>query len=117
MSEYGLPSARDSDGELQAVEHSYTFDGQEITIVLLPPTVSQFEEFEAMAADADPDPDELEQIIRRHIVKPEIPADESLTFREIRGYAEGIRTHAQGGAGVNEEILEELEDIQGEAGN
>jgi len=112
MTEYGLPSVRDKNGELQAVEHAFTFGGQDITIKLLPPTISEFEEFEEFADKADVDPDKLEDIVRRHIIKPDIPEDKSLTFREITAYAKGIQDFSAGGSGVTEEIAEQLDELE-----
>lgn len=118
MSEYGLPGVRDKDGELQSVEHTFRFDGDEIDIKLRPPTITEYEDLEELMDEDDVEPDELEAVARDYLVKPDIPEDESLSFRETVAYIHGIMDHAAGGSGVHEEIQEELEELQQEqAGN
>jgi hypothetical protein len=117
MTEYGLPSTRDKDGELQPVDHSYQWDGDEVTIKLIPPTISEFEEYESMGEETGSS--ELRDIIDKHLVKPAIPEDEDLTMRELLCYVEGIVDYSEGSSDeYAEEVQEELEQRQsGAAGN
>lgn len=117
MTEYGLPSVRDREGDLQAVDHTFTFDGDEVSIRFTPPTIAEYEDLEEFQQRQDVDPDELENVVRDYLVKPDIPEDQSLTFRETLAYLQGIMDYSTGGAGLNEEIVEKLDEIQAEAGN
>lgn len=116
MTEYGLPSVRDKDGELQAVEHEFEWDGDNITIKLLPPTITEQERYEQLGEDADAE--RLREIIDKHLVKPEIPDDEDLTGRELTCYLEGIVDYSVGGgSALRQEVAEELERRQDTQGN
>lgn len=106
MSDYGLAGLRDKDGDLQAVDYSYEWNDDEITIKLRPPTIAEQEELEDL--DDDAGPDELEEILERHIVKPEIKG--SWTTREMWAYMEGIIKYSTGDEdGVADEIAAEIE--------
>lgn len=113
MSEYGLPDLRDKNGELQAADHTYQWDGQEITIELIPPTISQYDEYVSLGEDADDE--ELRSIIDEHLIKPDIPEDQDLTMRELLCYTQGIVRYCRGDSGIAAEIRDELEDRQDEA--
>ena len=116
MSEYGLPSVRDKDGELQAVDHTFEWDDDEITIRLLPPTITEQERYEELGEDANAE--RLREIIDRHLVKPEIPEDEDLTGRELTCYLEGIVDYSVGGGSdLRQQVSEELERREGAQGN
>lgn len=117
MTEYGLPNTRDKDGELQAIDHTYDFDGEEITIKFRPPTVSEFERIEEIQQQADVDPSELEDLLREFLCKPEIPEDDSFSFREMMAYLEGIVQYSTGGGGMQEEARAELEQHLDAEGN
>jgi hypothetical protein len=116
MTEYGLPDVRDPDsGELQAVDHSYTFDGQDVTIQLVPPTISQFEEYEQMGTDVDVD--ELFVVVDEHLVKPEIDRKDA-TVRELTCYLQGIIDYGVGGgSNFMQGVRRELEERDGGPGN
>jgi hypothetical protein len=113
MSDYGLPDLRDKDGELQEAEHTYQWDGQEITIKLIPPTISEYDEYVSLGEDADES--ELRRIVDDHLVKPDIPEDEDLTMRELLCYTQGIVAYCRGSSGIAAEIRDELEERQDEA--
>jgi hypothetical protein len=116
MSEYGLPSVRDKDGELRPVEHTYEWGGEEVTIKLLPPTISQQERYEELGEDVDVE--RLREIVDTHLVKPDIPDDESLTSRELFCYLEGIVDYSVGGGdGMAAEVQAELEKRNEAQGN
>lgn len=107
MSEYGLPSLR-KDGELQPVDHTYVYGDEEITIKLRPPTIGEQEQYEELGQDAETE--DLEEIVRRHLVKPEIPEDQELATRELFCYLEGIKDFSFGGnTGLAEAVQAELE--------
>lgn len=116
MSEYGLSGFRDKDGKRQTVEHTYTWDGQEVTIKLDPPTISQQEEYEQLGEEADSE--RLREIVDRHVVEPSIPEDEEWTTREVMCYLEGIINFSVGGGGeMGEAIRDEIEARGGTPGN
>jgi len=115
MSEYGLPGVRDKDGDLREVEHTYEWDGEEITIKILPPTTAQLERYENFGDDVDAD--KLRDVVDEHLVKPDIPEDKDLTARELFCYMEGVMDHAQGSTGLAEEVREEIEARSESAGN
>jgi len=115
MSEYGLPSARDSDGDRRATDHSYEWNGQEITIKILPPTVAEAEEYEHLGDDVSPT--EMANIIDKHLKKPEIDDPSDMTIQELRAYAEGIFSAVAEENEFAEQVNEELESRGGETGN
>jgi hypothetical protein len=108
MSEYGLPDVRDKDGELQAVDHTYDWNGDEITIKLVPPTISEFEEYQDLGEDASSE--ELMPAVEDHLVKPEIDGDP--TMAELLCYVNGIVDYCTGNSGYAEEVREELDERQ-----
>lgn len=113
MSEYGLTSLRDADGELQAVDHSYEWGGQEVTIKFVPPTLSQQEQLEDL--DDDAAADKLEELLDRHMVKPSVPENESWTAREMWCYITGIMRWSMGeDGGLGEELESEIDERTGE---
>jgi hypothetical protein len=110
MSEYGLPDVRDKDGELRATEHTFEWDGDEITIKLVPPTIPQYDEYVNLGEEAGNE--ELREVLDEHLVKPDIPADAGLTMRELLCYVNGIVDYCQGDAGIAGKAREELEERQ-----
>lgn len=116
-SEYGLTGLRDREGELQTVEHSFSFAGQRVTIRFDPPTLAEQEELETL--DEDEPVAELERILDRHMVKPSVPDDGSWTAREMWAYIQGIVDWSMGGdGGLGDEIAEEIDDrTPGDEGN
>ena len=113
MSEWGLTSERNSDGDRKAVEHEYEYQGEDVKIKLLPPTVSELEEYEELGEDTDTS--ELAEIVDRHIVKPEV---DDPTIRELLCYVEGIASYgASGGNDFVAEARKELEERADESGN
>lgn len=106
--EYGLAGFRDKDGNLQPVEHSYSWNGEEITIKFRPPTIAEQEELENL--DDDAGASELEAVLDRHMVKPQIPDGGSWTTREMWAYLQGIMQHSIGEAGIGEDLDEAIAD-------
>lgn len=92
MTEYGLAGLRDKDGELQTVEYSFEWSGQEITLKIRPPTLSEQQALEDLGDDASAD--ELQTILDRHIVKPDVAGD--YTTREMWAYVEGLMRFSMG---------------------
>jgi hypothetical protein len=114
MTDYGLPTVRDEQGDLQAVEHTFDYAGQEVTIKLVPPTISQQEEYEEMGEDVDADA--LRELLDEHLVEPDVSAAEDLTMREVMCYVEGIVDYSTGG-GMAADVREELEQRDRSGGN
>lgn len=113
--QYGLTDERNSDGSRKAVKHSYEFDGQDITVKLLPPTISEVEEYEQLQEKEEPEASELREIIHRHIKKPEI---DDPTMREVQCYVQAILDYSLGGGNELAEMAEaELEKRDGSEGN
>lgn len=102
--QYGLTDERDSDGNRKAVEHSYEWDGQDIHIKLIPPTISEIEEYEEFGEEMPAS--KLRDVIDDHIVKPEV---EDPTMREVMCYIEGIIDYAGEGNELANAAQEELE--------
>lgn len=101
--QYGLPEARNPDGSLKAVEHTFEWGGQDVTIKLTPPTDSQVQEYEALGDEASMD--ELRKIVDRHV---EAPQYDEYTMRELNCFITGIMDHAAGGE-MGEAIQAEIE--------
>lgn len=112
MTDYGLPEARDSEGKLQAVDHTFEFDGDEVTIKLVPPTKGDIEEYEQM--DADVSASQIADVLDKHLVKPDLDPEE-MTGRELNCYVEGIFDYSTGGGDFHEAVQAELEKRAGEA--
>lgn len=116
MSDWGLPSQRDSDGKLRPVEHEYEYQGESVKIKLFPPTVSQLEGYEEFGDETGVS--ELADVVGEHIVKPEIEDPSELTIRELMCYVQGIIDFgASGGSDFVEDAREELEARQDGEGN
>lgn len=116
MTEYGLPDIRDADGELQAVEYSYEWNGHELTIKFRPPTLSEQERLEGL--DDDAGADELESLLNDHMVKPSVPEDSSWTAREMWAYVTGLIKWASGDDDdLAQEVQEEIDERSGGEGN
>lgn len=116
MSDYGLPSQRDNEGNLKAVDHEFEYQDQTVAVKLYPPTVSQLEDYEEFGDETGTS--ELADVVDEHIVKPEIEDRGDLTIRELLCYVEGIVDYgASGGTDFVEEAREELEARQDEEGN
>lgn len=115
MSDYGLPIDRTGDdNQPDPVEHTYQWDGDDVTIVLVPPTLGQIKTYEDLGDDTEIE--ELEKIVDKHVEKPEIPA-EDMTLEEINCYVEGILDHGQGGgSGLVHEAQQYIDD-NAEGGN
>lgn len=114
MTEYGLPNRRDSEGNRKAQEHSYEWNGQEITIKIIPPSVAQAEEYEALGDDIAPT--EMAEIVNKHVEKPQIEA-EDMGMDELLCYAEGIFDYVQGGDDFEAAVDAELEQRESGEGN
>lgn len=112
--QYGLTDERNSDGSRKEVEHTYDFEGQEVTVKLLPPTISEVEEYERLEAKDEIDADKLKEIVREHIKKPEI---NDPTMREVRCYVQAILDYSHGGGELAEMAEAELEKRDGSTGN
>lgn len=106
MSQYGIPNLRDADGQLKGVDHTYEWNGQEITIKHIPITSSEQQEIESHGRDIDVEV--MQNLLDKKIVKPEVEGEWSLA--EILCYFEGIVDFAGGGGGeVMAQAREELE--------
>jgi len=92
MTEYGLPTSRDNEGNRKPVDHSYEYDGDDITIKLLPPTISEIEEYENL--DDNVNAAQLRDILDTHLVRPE---QEDYTIDELWAYYSGILEYALDG--------------------
>lgn len=115
MSEYGLPTKRDESGNLEAVDHTYQWGGDEVTIKLVPPTISQQEEYENL--DEDTSSSELTEIVDRHLVEPDT-SEMELTARELLCYVQGIYEYSVGEAeGMASDVQAELDERAGDGGN
>jgi hypothetical protein len=114
MPEYGLPSQRDAEGNLQAVEHTFEFDDQEVTIKLVPPTFTQLEEYEDMGENVSTD--ELRTIIDKHLAKPDLKPGE-MTVREVECYVQGIVDYDAAGSDLAQAAQEELAERESAPGN
>lgn len=115
MSDYGLPIDRTGDDNTpDPVEHTYEWNGEPVTIELVPPTLGQIKHYEDLGGDTDVD--ELEEIVDTHITKPELPA-EDMTLEEINCYIEGILDHGQGGGSDMVQNAEQYIDEHAEQGN
>lgn len=115
MSEYGLPTPRDSNGNLKPVDHAFEWSGQEITIKLVPPTISQQEAYEELGMDTSAA--DLAEVLEDHLVEPD-PNEFDFTARELLCYVEGIVDYSTGDIdGVAAEVREEIEEREGAEGN
>lgn len=106
--QYGLPSLRGEDNQLVPVDHTFEWNGEQVRIKLLPPTIRQVTEYEKLGTDVDVD--RLEEIVDQHIVEPDMPASE-MSMHEINCYIYGIQDHGAGGgeADLMEQVRNELE--------
>lgn len=114
--EYGLPDPRDDDGvDADGVEHEFEWNGETVRLVIVPPTLDQIDEYQALGQEADAG--ELKKMLERHIVKPEKDPGE-MTMREVNCYIEAILDYSNNGGGDQmQAIREELERRRGEMGN
>ncbi|WP_089650089.1 hypothetical protein [Halobacterium hubeiense] len=114
MTEYGLPGHRDSDGNRQPTDHTFEWDGDEVTIRLLPPTLSEVDAIENLPEDVDPET--LRETISEPLVEPELAEDP--TMPEVMVCMTGIMDYAyNGGSQLVREARSELDDREGDAGN
>lgn len=115
MSEYGLPTKRDDEGNLEPVDHEFEWGDQTVTLKLIPPTISQQEEYENLGEETGSD--ELLEILEEHLVEPD-PTDYDLTAREMLCYVNGIVDYSVGEAtGMAGDIRAELDARQDAGGN
>lgn len=112
MTQYGLTGRRDNDGNRKAIEHSYEWNGEEVTIKLIPPTVSEAEEYEALGDDVSPT--EMESIIDDHLEKPVI---NDMTVEELQCYAKGIFSAVSEADDFAQSVDEELDKRSADSGN
>jgi len=114
MTDYGLPSRRDSNGDRKPVDQTYEWNGEELTVKILQPTVAQAEEYEELGEDISPM--KMAEIVRKHLVKPEIPADD-MTVEELQCYSRGIFESVADEEKFAQEVDKELEKRSSSAGN
>jgi len=114
MPDYGLPTQRDAEGNLQAVEHTFEFDDQEVAIKLVPPTFTQLEAYEDMGENVSTD--ELRTIIDEHLVKPDHNPGE-MTVREVQCYVQGIVDYNADDSDLAQAAQEELAERESAPGN
>lgn len=116
MSEYGLAGRRDNEGNRKPVEHEFEWKGQPVTIKLLPPTVSEAEEYEDLGEEVGAG--EMADIVGNHIVKPEFEDASDMTVEELQAYVMGIMDYASDGDDLQDRVDAELEKRDdGSAGN
>lgn len=113
---YGLPSPRDKDGELLPVEHTYDWQGQEVTIKAVPPTVSELDGYENLGFETSFG--DLYEIVDKHLLKPELPSQDDTSGRELSCYLQGIM-NIGGGDGVDfaEAARDALDERASDSGN
>lgn len=115
MSDYGLPTQRTGDdNNPDPVDHTFEWDGDEVTIKLVPPTLGQIKRYENLGDDVGIEA--LEEIVDDHIEKPEIPA-ENMTMEEINCYVNGILDHGQNGGGDLTDEAQQYLDEHADGGN
>lgn len=114
MSDYGIPDIRDADGSLKGVDHTFHWNGKEVTIRHVPITLSEQKEIEGQGTDIDIEV--MEDFLDEKIVKPEVEGEYALA--EVMCYFEGIVDFATSGGGdVMQQAREELERRASEEGN
>lgn len=116
---YGLPEVRDREGNLQAVDHTFDWGGQSVTIRFRPPTIREVEDLERFGEQKEVDAEELEGVLDEFMIEPAPPSgDEGWTMREVMCYLEGILDYSTGGGGVAGDIREQVEqELEGGTGN
>jgi hypothetical protein len=114
MTEYGLPGHRDNDGNRKPVDYTFEWNGDDVSIRILPPTLSEMDYIEQLPEDVDPDT--LRDAIIDILVEPEL--DDNPTTTEIFAYMVGIQQYAySGGSPIAQEAREELDRRGDDAGN
>jgi len=118
MTEYGITGLRDADGGLNAIEHTFQFNGEPVTIEFVPPTISESDSLEEMLEKEDLSPAEIQEPLNEYLVEPAIPDGDDWTLREFNCYIMGIYKWSMGQADgtVPAEISDEL-DEHGDEGN
>ena len=107
MPEYGIPDIRDADGDLKGVDHTYEWNGHEVTIKHVPVTISEQQDIEAQGADVDVE--YMQDFLDDHLVKPAAPAGD-WSLAEVLCYFEGMIDFASGGGNdLMQQAREELE--------
>lgn len=114
---YGLPTPRDGENNLLPQDHSYEWNGQEVKIKLIPPTISQLEQYQNLGDDVEVDA--LRDIVDTHVEEPlkskGLNAGD-LTVREVNCYVEGIIDYGDTGGKKMEEVREAIEEREGRSG-
>lgn len=106
MTSYGIPDIRDSEGNLKGVDHTYEWNGREVTIKHVPLTSAEQQEIESEGMDIDVST--MEEFLDRKMVEPSPEGDWALA--EVMCYFEGVVDFATGGGGeLMEQAREELE--------
>jgi len=111
MTDYGLPGHRDSEGNLKPTDHTFDWNGQDVTIRILPPTLSQIDEIENLPEDVSADV--MEEHLTDIVVKPEV---EDMTVPEMNAFIQGVMDYAySGGTALAQEARAELDEREAEA--
>ena len=98
MTDYGISGLRDADGERKVVEHTHQFDGEDVTIKFVPPTIAEVDDLEELLEQEDLSPADIQQPLNDYLVEPTIPDGEDWTLREFNCYIEAIYSWSLGQA-------------------
>jgi hypothetical protein len=112
--EYGLPNLRDDEtGDLKPVTHTFTFDGDEVTIKFIPPTLAVTEEYAELGDRLDDET--TAKMLSDILIEPDLAPDE-FTQRELIAYPQGLKEWNLG-RDLSEALTEALESRGGGSGN
>lgn len=113
MTDYGITKERDSEGNRKPIDHTFEFGGEEVTIQIMPPTISEVEELEQLENEDEIDASRLNEMLSEFIIKPEV---DDPTMKEANAFAEGLMDYVSGGTELAQAAQEELES-RGGSGN
>lgn len=112
--EYGLPNLRDDEtGDLKPVTHTFTFDGDEVTIKFVPPTLAKTEEYADMGDRLDDET--TAEMLSEILIEPDLEPAE-FTQRELIAYPQGLKEWNLG-RDLTEALNEALRERSGDSGN
>lgn len=118
MSDYGIAGLRDSDGERKPVEHTTDWNGDEVTVKFVPPTITEVDDLEELLNQEDLTPKEIQGPLNEYLVEPSIPDDQEWTLPEFNCYIGAIYEWSMGdGDGAAGAVADELEERDGDEGN
>lgn len=105
QTQYGLPDARDESGQLKPADHTFEWQGEEITVRFYPPTATEVSEWEGMGEEMSPD--DMADILDDKLIKPDIERPYSL--QELNCYVRAISDYAMESGELADEVDEELD--------